>query len=126
MPLARLIGDDASAHAEIDLSLRETGSEALYTRTEKNLKGGDVDMIWDGRNTEIKTPTRFHAGALSRPLKANQSNNFVIELRKPLRDSEQEARQRLTRWRIRNPEKDVWIVHSYDDNRIEKVTSDDT
>lgn len=85
-----------------------------------------MDVIWDGQNTEIKTPKKFHAGALNRPLKANQSDNFLINLREPLGEHETEARERLTRWMIRNPEKEVWIMHSYDKNRIEEATADDT
>jgi len=101
-------------------ALKETGSEALYTRTEDNRKGGDVDVIWDGRNTEIKTPEKFHAGALNRPLKANQSDNFIVALEQPLGDDEPEAYNRLHTWMLNNPEKEVWVLHYYRDE-LEKV-----
>lgn len=121
------VREDMKDELRVGQALKETGSEALYTRRAKNLKGtGDVDVIWDGRNTEIKTPEKFHAGALNRPLDPRQSNNFLIDLREPLEGNEKEARQRLNKWMIRNPEKNIWILHSYDENRIEEVTNDES
>lgn len=116
------VREDMKAELQAGKALKETSSEALYTRKEKNLKGtGDVDVIWDGKNTEIKTPTKFHAGALNRPLDPRQSNNFLIGLREPLNESEN-AYYRLREWMSNNPEKEVSILHYYDNNRLEEVT----
>jgi len=115
--------EDRKAELEVGKALKEKGSEALYSRKEKNPTGqGDVDVIWDGRDTEIKTPTKFHAGALNRPLNARQSENFVIALREPLRKPE-DAYRRLQGWMSDNPDKEVSILHYYDNNRIEEVPS---
>ncbi|PSQ99069.1 MAG: hypothetical protein BRD48_05020 [Bacteroidetes bacterium QS_9_68_14] len=70
---------------------------------------------------KIKTPKKFHAGALNRPLKPEQSDHFLIGLRQPLSEPE-EARYRLEEWFYDNPDKRVSILHYYDDNRIEEVT----
>ena len=116
--------DAMQRELDAGLALSEKGDEALYNRTLKNLKGtGNVDVVWNGRNTEIKTPTKFHAGALSRPLDPSQSNHFLLALRKQIRDEDQEeARRRLKNWRIRNPDKGVSILHYYDGNRLEETT----
>ena len=82
---------------------------------------GDVDVVWNGRNTEIKTPTKFHAGALNRPLKPKQSDNFLIALRKTLKEPEQ-AYARLEDWMFENPGKRVWLLHYHNGDKLEEVT----
>ena len=77
-------------------------------------------MIWDGRNTEIKTPTRFHAGSLNRPLNANQADHFIVALEQPLGGYASEAYSRLNTWMRNNPDKEVWVLHHYEDE-LEKV-----
>jgi hypothetical protein len=102
---------------------RKRESRLSTPERRKNPTGqGDVDAIWDGRDTEIKTPSKFHAGALNRPLNARQSENFVIALREPLRKPE-DAYLRLQGWMSDNPDKEVSILHYYDNNRIEEVPS---
>jgi len=116
------VREDMKAELEVGKVLKENGSEVRYTRKAKNLTGeGDVDMIWDGKKTEIKTPTKFHAGALNRPLDARQSDHFLIALNEPLNQPEA-AERRLARWMADNPEKEVSVLHLYDENRLEDIS----
>ena len=114
--------DAMQRELDAGLALSEKGDEALYNRTLKNLKStGDVDVVWNGRNTEIKTPKKFHAGALNRPLEAEQSDNFLVGLQQPL-SRPAPAHRRLEAWMRNNPSKRVWVLHYYDNNKIEEVT----
>jgi hypothetical protein len=107
--------------------LARNGHEALLPPRPPELTNrngvGDVDVVWNGRPAEIKTPTALDAGSLSRPLKARQSDLHLISLTGPL-SGEDQARRRLDRWLDRHPGNDVWILHRYDDDRLEGPFND--
>lgn len=101
--------------------LARNGHEALLPPRPPELTNrnelGDVDVVWNGRPTEVKTPTALDAGSLSRPLKSRQSDLHLISLTGPLSD-EPGALRRLNDWLDRNPGNEVWILHRYDDDRL--------
>ena len=83
-----------------------------------NHVGGDVDLVWNSRPTEIKTSTSFGTRALSRPLKSHQSDLHLISLNHPI-NREPRARRLLNDWLDRNPDNEVWILHRYDHERLD-------
>ena len=72
----------------IGRELSELGNKALFNLNEKNKAGGPVDIIFNGRPTDIKTPVSFTNRTLERQLDFKQSDHFIIALNKQIPDYE--------------------------------------
>lgn len=99
---------------EAGMRMKKLGYEALYDRRRRNIRGGDVDVVFNGLDTEVKTPQRFTVRKFEDMIrdKPEQSNYYVIHLKE--RVSKEDftfALRRLRRWNRRHPEKTVWILH---------------
>jgi len=108
---------------ERELALAErmseiTGDEIVLRKDTVNNRGGDVDLIWEGIECEVKSPVKARLVTIMKSVTRKkkgqdyQSENYIVDLPDGMDDNMISEVERLfSNWKEDHSDKSIWIIN---------------